>query len=134
MATVPFFPSRGITTCPPPRFCTCERSHWLARKCFSEASRKARNFPFSRSTPAKKFFGQNPQEELLGQVFSLVRLIAAATDVGIERIPVNAAEFAHRFGRARRGLAAGRPPAPASIAWRQSLRHRNVRVWMLASA
>src|ERR1039457_6553885 len=38
---------------PPPRFCACDRSHWLARKLVTDASRNERNLPRSRRASAK---------------------------------------------------------------------------------
>ncbi len=38
---------------PPPRFRRCDLSHSLARKCFKDASRKARNRPRSARKPVR---------------------------------------------------------------------------------
>ena len=55
----------------------------------------------------QEVLGQQPQKELLGQVFGLVRVVSAAANVGVERIPIDAAEFCHRLGRAGRNAAVG---------------------------
>ena len=72
-------------------------------KCFSATIRKVRSRPFSRSASSSQRFSSRQPEELLGEVLRIMRRLAAAPDVGVERIPVGAADGLQRRGGLRRG-------------------------------
>jgi len=76
--------------------------HSLMRKCFSDASRKARKRPRSRSGRRDNFFQESARRSL-GQIFGVFLCVAAAADVGVERKPVGAAQFLQRLVGLRRG-------------------------------
>ena len=113
-----------MTTCPPPRFWAWRAVPLVGQEVFERGQQEGAELAFAAVHARQEILGQQPQKELLGQVFGLVRLVSAAADVGIERIPIEAAEFFHRlrWRGAKRGRR--RPPARASSAWRQSPRHR----------
>ena len=92
---------------PPPRLSAASRSRRSARKKPQSVLRKARNRPRSRSAAASVRFSSEPGEVVLGQVAGLLGRVSAATDQGINRIPVRGAQLGER----RAGLGAAGSPA-----------------------
>ena len=114
--------SSAMTGRPPPRLNARARSHSLARKCLSDASRNERNFPWRGPRPPGNFLPASAKK-FLRQVLRFIVAAAAPAHVGVER---DASSFTGTIPRARSWRArcppASRRRPPASTAWRQNRR------------
>jgi hypothetical protein len=112
---------------PPPRLSRCDFFHSLMRKCFSDASRNARKRPRSALQAGEIILREKAREECLHGILGVLLVVAAPTDIGVERKPVGAAKLLQRAVGLRR-RAVGPPRArPSSASWR---RRRPARSWM----
>ena len=73
----------------------------VGQEAFYRHQKKGAEPSFLAVGGCQKVLFQQPREELLGQILGFRGRVAATTDEGVKRIPVNAAELGHGCGCAR---------------------------------
>ncbi len=101
--------------CPPPRRCAAARRHSLLMKFFSATMRNDPKFSLFAVGGIEPAFFEKAAEEFLREILRVVRRLAAAPDVGIERIPVGLADDFQRRRRIGRGLTGREHDRPARV-------------------
>src|SRR2546427_9684965 len=79
---------------------------------------------------AQIFLLEQPGEELLRQITSIVRIVALAPNAGIERIPISPAEFFQGFGSLR-GISLARLQDDAPVRGDKAANRRQSRIMIV---